>query len=132
MSDELQAIPDTLIDDEGYPTRRFLRFIENYKPSKELPLPQFVESILYSGWYMADWGFRLRRKYKGKRKLELHTGGWSGNEEIIAAIKLNMWLTHFQMKYVMWRVGGHHYFEISYDAHTPSVFIGQIENNKTD
>jgi len=32
-------------------------------------------NILADGWHFYDWGFKLGRKYKGVRKLELHTGG---------------------------------------------------------
>lgn len=106
-------LPAVLLDDEGYPTEEWLNYIKNYKPDESLPLLTFVEKILVDGWYMSDCGFKLYKRYKGKRKLELHTGGWSGNEETIAAIKSNMWLTHFQMRYVMWRTGGHYYFELS-------------------
>lgn len=105
-------LPAVLLDDEGYPTEEWLNYIKNYKPDESLPLLTFVEKILVDGWYMSDCGFKLYKRYKGKRKLELHTGGWSGNEETIAAIKSNMWLTHFQMRYVMWRTGGHYYFEL--------------------
>ena len=102
-----------MLDDDGYPTEEWLQFIKSYKPDESLPLLTFVKMVLVDGWHMSDWGFKLHKKYKGKHKLELHTGGWSGNEETIAAIKSNMWLTHFQMRYVMWRTGGHYYFELS-------------------
>ena len=95
------------------PTEEWLQFIRGYKPDDSMPLLKFVSEILPKGWYMADWGFVLHRKYKGKIKLELHTGGWSGNEEVISAILSNIWLTHFQMQYVMWKAGGHYYFDIS-------------------
>jgi hypothetical protein len=107
------VLPAVLLDDEGYPTEEWLQFIKTYKPDESLPLLTFVKKVLVDGWYMSDWGFVLHRKYKGIHKLELHTGGWSGNEETIAAITSNMWLTHFQMRYVMWRTGGHYYFELS-------------------
>ena len=113
--DAYTLLPTVLLDDEGYPTEEWLQYIKNYKPDESLPLLTFVEKVLIDGWYMSDWGFILHKKHKGKRKLELHTGGWSGNEETIAAIKENMWLTHFQMRYVMWRIGGHYYFEVSVD-----------------
>ena len=112
-ADAYTLLPDVLLDDEGYPTTEWLQYIKSYKPDESLPLLTFVEMVLVDGWYMSDWGFKLHKKYKGKRKLELHTGGWSGNEETIAAIKSNMWLTHFQMRYVMWKTGGHYYFELS-------------------
>lgn len=107
------APPSVLLDAQGYPTEEWLEFLKTYKPDKSLPLLTFVNEVLPNGWYFADFGFVLHRKYKGKQKLELHTGGWSGNEEVISAIKSNIWLTCFQMQYVMWRTGGHHYFELS-------------------
>ena len=110
--DAYTLLPAVLLDNDGYPTEEWLQFIKSYKPDESLPLLTFVEMVLVDGWYMSDWGFKLHKKYKDKCKLELHTGGWSGNEETIAAIKSNMWLTHFQMRYVMWRTGGHYYFEL--------------------
>jgi len=103
--------PETLLDINGYPTEEYLQFIRDYTPEL-MPIMDFV-AILQHGWYFDDWGFRLHRKYAGKRKLELHTGGWSGNEEIISAIKSNIYLTHFSMQYVKWYTGGHFYFEIN-------------------
>ena len=105
--------PDVLLDVNGYPTEEWLEFIRNYIPDNSLPLLKFVSEILPYGWYMADWGFVLHRKYKGKIKLELHTGGWSGNEEVISAILSNKWLTHFKMQYVMRKAGGQYYCEIT-------------------
>lgn len=111
--DAKHLLPIVFLDYEGYPTDEWLQYLRTYKPDESLPLLTFVKEVLVNGWYMSDWGFILHRKYKGKRKLELHTGGWSGNEEIITAIKSNMWLTHFQMRYFMWRTGGHYFFELS-------------------
>jgi hypothetical protein len=102
--------PHTLLDNGGYPTDDYLTFIKDYT-YETMPVMQFV-NLLSEGWYFGDWGFELHRKYKGKRKLELHTGGWSGNEEIIEAILSNVYLTQFQMRYVEWHTGGHYYFEI--------------------
>jgi len=99
-----------LLDCNGYPTSEFLKFIKDYKT---MPIMEFLE-ILRDGWHFRDNGFRLKRKYKGKRKLELHTGGWSGNEETISSILSNTYLTHFKMRYVRWEAGGHYYFEITY------------------
>jgi hypothetical protein len=99
------------IDSKGFPTEESLLFLREYKT--EQPFKDIIELIRYL-WHYADWGFVLHRKYKGKQKLELHTGGWSGNEEIIQAILSNIYLTHFHMKYYMWKTGGHYYFEIEY------------------
>ena len=100
-----------LLDDGGYPTDDYLEYIKKYT-GEVLPINDFVEYVLQDGWWMPEWGFRLRRKYRGVRKLELHTGGWSGNEDIMEAILGNIHLTRREMQYVMWRTGGHYYFEI--------------------
>ena len=100
-----------LLDGAGYPTDEFLDFIRNYTP-ETMPILDFVE-ILCNGWYFGDWGYKLHRKYGGKRKFELHTGGWSGNEDTIAAVLSNFYLTHHIMQYVKWLIGGHYYFEIN-------------------
>lgn len=107
-----EQLPNAMLDTDGYPLEQSLEFIRKYKPDETLPILDFVENILRDIWWQPKWGFLLHRKYKGKRKLQLHTGGWSGNEEVIAAIKSNISLTHFHMKYVAWRTGGHYYFEI--------------------
>lgn len=105
-------LPDTLLDSYGYPTKEWINFIENYLPDESLPLIHFIKGVLIDGWWMSDWGFKLHNPYKGKIKLELHTGGWSGNEEVIAAIRSNIYLTHCSMRYYKWLSGGHYYFEI--------------------
>lgn len=99
-----------LLDSNQLPTDEFLQFIRDYKPAT-MPILNLV-GLIEEAWWLG-WGFKLKRKYKGIQKLELHTGGWSGNEDIINTILDNVWLTHHKMRYVMWKIGGHHYFEIS-------------------
>lgn len=105
------VLPAVILDNEGYPTCQFLDFIRNYT-HETMPILNFIE-ILCEEWYYGDWGYKLHRKYSGKRKFELHTGGWSGNEDTISALISNICLTHFKMKYVRWETGGHYYFEIT-------------------
>ena len=107
----MSKIPEILIDNEGYPTVELLMFIREYS-FDTMPLMDFIEQVLIPSWWMNDWGVKLHRTYKGVRKLELHTGGWSGNELIIREVLSNIYLTHFTMRYVMWKTGGHYYFEI--------------------
>ena len=109
----MTKIPETLLDFDGYPTDEYLQFIRDYT-NETMPIMDMV-GIICDNWYFDDWGFKLHKKYAGKRKLELHTGGWSGNEEIIAALLSNIYLTHFKMRYVKWYTGGHYYFEITID-----------------
>jgi len=101
--------PTTLLNSDGYPTNEYIRFILNYEPDKEMPILRFIE-ILCTGWQYG--ATPPRRVYKGIRRFELHTGGWSGNEEIIEVMMKNTWLTQWPMRYVRWEVGGHYYFEI--------------------
>ena len=98
------------LDNEGYPTDEYLKFIKDYTP-EVMPIMSMV-NIICDNWYYQDWGVKMGRKYKGTIKLELHTAGWSGNEDIIHAILKNIYLTHFKMLYKKWITGGHYYFEI--------------------
>ena len=91
-----------------YPTDEELETIKNWNFLKQ-PLDGFL-SLLESIWKYADIGFF---DLSGKKilKLELHTGGWSGNENTISAIQNN---------YIFWMIcwikstrGGHYYFKIN-------------------
>lgn len=89
-----------------YPTEKELKFIEEWSGHM---LPEFLDYI-ETHWHWPRWGF----KKHGKRiiRLELHTGGWSGNEEIIAALRKS-WRGMFW--FIFWRKsirGGHYYFRI--------------------
>jgi hypothetical protein len=98
------------LDDDGYPTEEFLQYIRDFDHSGDMS--EFLRT-LEEGWWCSDWGYKLHRKYRGAQILELHTGGWSGNEETIGAILDNIYLTHFKMRYEKWLAGGHYYFKIS-------------------
>lgn len=102
-----------LLDNDGYPSKECLEFIKTYKPNKSLDLFAFIQDILNNIWYNSKSGIILHRKYKNKQKLELHTFGWKGNENIIKAIISNKQLTDSYMQYVMWKNSGHYYFEIN-------------------
>ncbi len=47
---------------------------------------------------------------KSKKRLELHTGGWSGNEDIINALRNNR--LFFPIYWYKSERGGHYYFKI--------------------
>lgn len=105
------------LDENGYPTEELLSWIENYHPDKDIPIREFITKVLPEVWAYAQWGVRFQEipETLGSKKcgtLELHTGGWSGNELIIRAIKENILLTHGYMQYRMWKAGGHYYFDI--------------------
>ena len=90
-------------DQDGYPTEEELETLAKWSGDDALALIEYIKSI----WWAPDWGFVL----KGKRvlKLELHTGGWSGNEEIIGVL-MNNFFWHFYWEKS--ERGGHYYFEI--------------------
>ena len=80
----------------------------DYKRTDELL--DFLKSI----WWQPEWGFKLYfgRDFVHKkkcRKLELHTGGWSGNEEIINVLEGSMFWIFYWEKSIR---GGHYWFEI--------------------
>lgn len=97
---------------DRYPTEEELQVIKEWDVTKQgvKPLMEFVKSI---------WKYEDRcHIYRGKRhlfndkavKIYLSTGGWSGNEEILSALRAN---TMFWMMY-WWKSqrGGHYWFEI--------------------
>jgi len=110
---EMPTPIDQRPEDDPYPTDRELAIIRRWDTIK-YRIPDLLEYIK-SVWWMPDWGFKL---YKGRdhlfrkacMKLELHTGGWSGNEEVIEALKRNFlfWSMHWR-KHI---AGGHFWFEI--------------------
>ena len=95
-----------MLDADGYPTPASLRALRRYDPLHE-PLDGFL-TLLREIWYLG--GFKLEGD-----KLELHTGGWSGNEDVIEALQprrprnVNFW-------YLSWewaKRGGHYGFGLS-------------------
>lgn len=94
-------------DINGYPTEEELQrikdwdFIKRHKEIKDFL--EFLESI----WWAANWGFKL----KGKKvlQLELHTAGWSGNEDIISVLASTFFWHLYWKKAIR---GGHYYFKI--------------------
>lgn len=103
-----------------YPTDEDIERIEKWDmTAKDEPfgvygLIDYVRRL----WHMASWGFKWS---KDLRTLEPHTGGWSGNEQIIAALERN---------YCFWGVcwersecGGHYYFTIPHTLNGRQAFI---------
>ncbi len=91
-----------------YPTAQELRKLKNLAtPFLENQTRQDFLDFLESIWWAADWGFKVTGK--NVVRLELHTGGWSGNEEIIDTLhKTFFWSMYWRSS----RTGGHYYFKI--------------------
>jgi len=103
-----------------YPTEKQLETIRNWNFEKGFKsLAKYVESL----WWTPSWGFKLSR---GKThlfsyqviKLQLHTGGWSGNESIISALQQN--LMFWSLCFYMEITGGHYWFDIRKDMWEPT------------
>ena len=85
--------------EEEYPSKEILRQIETAEGG--------IINLLQANWH---WDDCIRFKQKGKTFwLELHTGGWSGNEEIIDALGRNkmFWMLYWQKS----ERGGHYWFK---------------------
>ena len=92
-----------MLDADGYPDEASLERIEKYDLLKE-PLDGLLE-LIRENWNWPDWGFN----HDGDI-LELHTGGWSGNEDVITSVFKNMfWSLYWESS----RRGGHYRFVLA-------------------
>lgn len=104
-----------LLDDDGYPTDFALEEIKrvgNLEGDIKARTAEFIE-LIRSVWHWPEWGFLEREGENiiGKKCpiLELHTGGWSGNESVIDAMhETFFWYFYFKRH----DAGGHFYFEL--------------------
>ena len=86
----------------GYPEEDDLKKIKEWDIVKDRNgLIWFIQSL----WQWEDY-FIYAYPH-----LELHTGGWSGHEDIISALKENtlFWLCYWYMS----KRGGHYYFKMN-------------------
>lgn len=99
------------MDNDEYPTEQELDTIRDWDAFKDpLGLVEYVKSL----WWAVDWGFELHRGrsslfHRRCLKLQLHTGGWLGNESIIESLEKNFMFWYYWVKST---VGGHYWFEI--------------------
>lgn len=87
---------------DPYPTEEELDKVEKWDYQLGFaPLLEYVKSL----WWAPDWGW----EQKGNRYY-ISTAGWSGNEDLIAALQANFmfWSACWQSS----RVGGHYRFRI--------------------
>jgi hypothetical protein len=93
-----------LLDDDGYPTDEFLEKIKtwDYKDGFDELLEFAMEGHIYPNYWS-------REKIDGKSVWKISTGGWSGNESIIQALKQNA--IFWMVCWVQSRRGGHYIFE---------------------
>jgi len=90
------------IMDATYPTEEELQKLKDlahdyYKVEETVA---YIKEL----WHYADWGFTRKENC-----LELHTAGWSGNEEVIEVLGETLFWALYWRKSTR---GGHYYFEI--------------------
>lgn len=96
-------------DEKGYPTDEELQRVLEWDCNDPMKLIFFLEDIWWNAYPLI--------KLKGKRVIhvELHTGGWSGNEDIIKVLRETMfWLMYWQQT----KRGGHYYFKFPFPKGT--------------
>lgn len=94
------------LDDDGYPTDDSLESIVNYDVF-EYGVAKLFDGVLEIWSY--PHSYKNVYSENGYRVVELSTGGWSGNESVINALKENhmAWLLSWYSS----RRGGHHVFK---------------------
>ncbi len=89
-----------------YPSEADLKQIRDWGHEDFSGLMEFVRDI----WQWPEWGFSELADDGNEDVFELHTGGWSGNEEIISALALNQMF--WPMCWESSARGGHHIFKV--------------------
>ncbi len=96
-----------LQDSYGYPTDSFISLIENFDAFKRCSsLMQLIEE----NWAVVPW---VATANGTQTEFAVHTGGWSGNEQLIRAMKSNSDL--WKEVFVSEQVGGHYVFRTNVD-----------------
>jgi hypothetical protein len=105
-----------------YPSTRQLRAIRNWTGTFR-ELWAYVVAL----WHWPEWGVKEDSGAKSSW-LELHTGGWSGNEDIIYALEHGK-SNFFMFFHEKWERGGHYYFEVAHNLwdFNPSVERGEVK-----
>lgn len=89
-----------LFDEDGYPTQEALLEVSRFDSVKDIDgFLALIKSL---------WSYPDRFCLTGD-ELYLSTGGWSGNESVIEAMKQNFF---FFIAHTQWKRGGHFWFSI--------------------
>lgn len=98
---------------DGYPTDEELTRIREWKPepwNDWRPAFEFIRGC----WWASAWGWHELPMTNEDGEAIIHyaisTGGWSGNEEIIDAMRDNFLL--WSLNWINHRRGGHFVFEV--------------------
>lgn len=91
-------------DEHGYPTEQELARIQGWPLGGS---SQEWMRLCCACWWAPEWGLRQEG-----RRLYMSTGGWSGNEEIIQAMKGAGSGLLWSKAWKVTRAGGHYQFEL--------------------
>lgn len=90
--------------DEDYPTEDDLKRIETWEITRGQDLFRLMEFVRKC-WWSPEWGWHKRR-----RAFSISTGGWSGNEDLVNAMRKNR--IFWTLCWYSSRRGGHFRFRI--------------------
>lgn len=106
---------DPILADNGYPSDAELERIKEW-PVEHMRDLRYLMEYVKTRWNWPDWGWSeedVEEHGQAVREYRISTGGWSGNESLIAALESN---TMFSIIAPWsWRRGGHYVYRISYD-----------------
>jgi len=99
------------VDDDGYPTDEALELLSSWKFDNE-NVYQFI-TLLETLWKYGGFYISIETNEDGKsfKCLNLHTYGWSGNEDIIEYLRGNAMF--WSMAWYTSKRGGHYKFDLS-------------------
>jgi len=111
MKTETTMKPEPTFDADGYPTDETLDTI------KAWPLADGLRELLAfvkAAWKYTDWGWgendTVNDMDRPVRRYSISTGGWSGNETLLDALRDNA--IFWSLCWVQSRRGGHYLFEV--------------------
>jgi hypothetical protein len=100
--------------EDHHPEERQLQMVRSWPEADHLGLMEYVESL----WRIGEWGWKQQRNpFTGQvafRTYQVSTGGWPGNEDIIAALEANR--SFWEQSWLSYRVGGHYEFRVKMAA----------------
>lgn len=112
-----------LLDDDGYPTDEALNAIRTFEGTPE-QLVEFAREL-----WQWDHLIHVRRPWRDRIEVDFVTGGWSGNEDVIAALDGSVfWFLYWSASYR----GGKHVFSVPVDQWSESKFLGALTGKQGD
>ena len=111
---------------DGYPTDEELTRIREWPGDDPRGWLAFIKLC----WWAADWGWSEEYEPRWATTYHISTGGWSGNEEIIRAMRENTNLLWGQV-WESVRRGGHYVFAVPEAiVSAEKKALGPIEDNE--